>query len=84
MRQFVIASILLTAFFPNAAFADRTFLERFALAKDRDTVLKDLIPGTQEYYYFHCLHYQNTQTYAQAAGSIGICQYVATASGPRQ
>ncbi|MBT3279496.1 MAG: hypothetical protein HN370_09020, partial [Phycisphaerales bacterium] len=36
------------------------YLEDFSLAKDRDAALKQLIPGTQDYYYFHCLHYLNT------------------------
>lgn len=41
-----------------AAAADLDFLERFALADDRAEVLKELIPGTEDYYYFHCLYYQ--------------------------
>jgi len=36
------------------------FEEEFALAKDREAALEKLIPGTEEYYYYHCLHYQNT------------------------
>ena len=35
------------------------FIETFALAEDRDEALKRLIPGTQEFYYFHALHAQN-------------------------
>jgi hypothetical protein len=35
------------------------FIERFALAEDRSEVLKELIPGTEDYYFFHALHYQN-------------------------
>ena len=37
------------------------FLEDFVLAKDREKVLKQLVPGTEKYYYYHSLHYQNTQ-----------------------
>lgn len=37
------------------------FVEDFVLAKDREKVLKQLVPGTQDYYYFHALHYQNNQ-----------------------
>ncbi len=37
------------------------FLEDFVLAKDREKVLKQLVPGTQTYYYYHALHYQNNQ-----------------------
>lgn len=36
------------------------FLEDFSLAKDRSVPLKQLIPGTEDYYYYHCLHYQHT------------------------
>ena len=35
---------------------DLQFLERFALAEDRAEVLKELVPGTELYYYFSCLH----------------------------
>jgi hypothetical protein len=35
------------------------FIERFALAENREEVLKELIPGTEDYYYFYALHYQN-------------------------
>ena len=34
------------------------FLEKFALAEDRQRVLQELIPGSEEYFYFHCLHLQ--------------------------
>lgn len=36
------------------------FIEDFALAQDREEALAKLIPGTEDYYYFHALHYQNT------------------------
>ncbi len=35
------------------------FAEEFALSKDRAETLKKLIPGTEDYYYFHALHYLN-------------------------
>jgi hypothetical protein len=38
---------------------ETSFLEKFALAADRDAVLKELIPGTDDYYYYHALHLQN-------------------------
>lgn len=41
------------------------FIEKFALATDREAVLKELVPGTEDYYYFHCLHYQNTEQFAK-------------------
>src|ERR1035437_1758665 len=36
------------------------FVEDFALAKDRAEALKQLVPGTEDYYYYTCLHYQLT------------------------
>ncbi|MSR32282.1 MAG: hypothetical protein EXR99_12325 [Gemmataceae bacterium] len=36
------------------------YIEDFSLAKDRANALKKLIPGTEDYYYFHALHYLNT------------------------
>ena len=41
------------------------FIEKFALAEDRTQALKLLIPGSEDYYYFHCLHYQNTEQFDQ-------------------
>ncbi len=43
------------------------FIEKFALAKDRAAVLQQLVPGTEEYYFFHALHYQNTAQKAKLA-----------------
>ena len=37
------------------------FVEKFALAEDRAKALEQLIPGTEEYYFYHALHYQNTK-----------------------
>lgn len=39
------------------------FVEDFALARDREAALKLLIPGSEDYYYYHCLHYQNTEQF---------------------
>src|SRR6478735_11201876 len=67
MRRFWIASTLaLASFMATFAWAGEIgFLEDFALAKDRAAVLKQLIPGTEDYYYYHCLHYQNTEQWDQ-------------------
>ena len=56
---FVLGSLTVT-FAPAGEIG---FLEDFALAKDRAAVLKQLIPGSEEYYYYHCLHYQNTEQF---------------------
>ena len=47
------------------------FIEKFALAKDRAAVLQQLVPGTEEYYFFHALHYQNTAQAAKLAAILG-------------
>ncbi|MBI3037565.1 hypothetical protein HYY75_00740, partial [bacterium] len=39
---------------------DIGFVEKFSLSDERSIPLKQLIPGTEDYYYFHCLQYQNT------------------------
>ncbi|HET6408860.1 MAG TPA: hypothetical protein VFG14_13325, partial [Chthoniobacteraceae bacterium] len=46
---------------------DIGFIERFALAPDRDRILTELVPNTEDYYFFHCLHYQNTKQPARLA-----------------
>jgi hypothetical protein len=48
------------------------YVEDFALAKDRAEALKQLIPGTDEYYYYHCLHYQNTGQKAQFSKTLKL------------
>ena len=37
------------------------YVETFALSPDREAALKQLIPGTEDYYYWHCLHDLNTE-----------------------
>ena len=41
------------------------YIEAFALAKDRAEALQRLIPGSEEYYYYNCLHLQNTEKFEQ-------------------
>lgn len=45
---------------PLAADNEVGFIERFALAPDRAAVLDQLVPGTEDYYHFHALHYEQT------------------------
>ena len=35
------------------------FIDTFSLADDRSKSLEELIPGTDDYDYYHCLHNQN-------------------------
>ncbi len=41
------------------------FIEDYALATDRTAALDQLIPGTEEYYYYHCLQRQHEGNYEQ-------------------
>src|SRR5687768_15889751 len=56
-------------FLSSVAFAENEigFIEKFALAKDRAAVLSQLVPGTEDYYFFHALHYQNSRQAAKLA-----------------
>src|SRR5262245_5729151 len=56
---------------PTARGGDIGYVEDFALAKDRTTALKQLIPGTEDYYYYHCLHYLNIGQFDKAEALHG-------------
>ncbi len=59
-----LLAVLLTT--PSAMADDVVgYVEDFALAKDRSKALAQLIPGTEDYYYYHCLHHLNTEQYAK-------------------
>ena len=60
-RVLLVSTCAAAAFSSALAQQEIGFIEAFALAKNREDVLKQLIPGTEEYYYFHALHYQNTR-----------------------
>lgn len=47
-----------------------SFAERFALAEDRAALLTELIPDTEEYFYYHTLHSQNESRLADARGFL--------------
>ena len=42
------------------------FVEEFALTKDRTAALRQLIPGTEDYFYYQGLNYLNLEQFAQA------------------
>ena len=50
-------------FASSVAAADIGFVETYALAADRAAALRQLIPGTEDYYYYHCLHLLQTERY---------------------
>jgi len=64
MRYAILRAAVGIGLFVNGASAclagEIGFVEDFALAKDRSIPLKQLVPGTEDYYYYICLHAQNT------------------------
>jgi hypothetical protein len=63
-RSLLLAlTFLLASTLPRPATAENEigFIERFALAPDRERVLGELVPGSEDYYFYHALHYQNTR-----------------------
>jgi hypothetical protein len=66
MMHYRILLLLVAILMPNMInpYASRAesigFIEKYALASDRQAVLDELIPGSEEYYFFHALHYQVT------------------------
>ena len=63
MRNLVLVGMVMLSSFSVAAGGEVEFVEDFALAKDREAALRQLIPGTEDYYYWTCLHLLNTQQY---------------------
>ena len=60
-------TLALVFLMPLAALAENEigFIERFALAADREKALSELVPGSEEYYFYHALHYQNVRDTAK-------------------
>src|SRR5882757_6946038 len=56
-----LAVSLVLASFAARAENEIGFIEKFALAPDREAVLDQLVPGTEDYYFFRALQYQNTR-----------------------
>jgi len=59
MKNIMVAvSVLALAFCSQAQ--EIGYIETFSLAGDRESALKELVPGTDDYFYFHALQAQNT------------------------
>lgn len=59
LSLFLVVFVSLLSLAGPALAGEVGYVEDFALAADRSEALKQLIPGTDEYYYYHCLHYMN-------------------------
>ncbi|MCO6456975.1 MAG: hypothetical protein J5I93_16875 [Pirellulaceae bacterium] len=62
-RLVTLAAVLLGSLAASAQAREIGFVEDFALAEDRARSLEQLIPGTEDYYYYYSLHYQNTEQF---------------------
>ena len=74
MRYSILALGLITSFhseFPNMARSQEIgFVEDFALASDREKILQNLIPGTEDYFFYQTLHHQNIGKLSEAKGFL--------------
>ena len=64
---FATAAVAASIAYPLALHAGNEigFIERFALAADREKALGELVPGSEDYYFYHCLHYQSSRNPAK-------------------
>src|SRR5438445_10002853 len=63
MKRFMLGFIVCATALSVMMAGDIGFIETFALSKDRSVSLKQLIHGTEDYYYYHCLHFLQTEQY---------------------
>ena len=64
--------VALPSLLATATASEVGFVEDFSLARDRTEPLKQLIPGTEDYYYYHCLHYLNTGAFDGLAKMLPV------------
>ncbi|VAX41233.1 hypothetical protein MNBD_PLANCTO02-220, partial [hydrothermal vent metagenome] len=66
MRNICLVGVAFLVLCPIAVKGQGTeigFVEDFSLSTDRSVVLSQLIPGTEEFYYYHSLHLLNTEQF---------------------
>lgn len=67
MSRSALAVVASVGFFVTIVHAGEIgWIEQFSLSTDREAALQQLIPGTEDYYYYHCLHYQNKTQWEKA------------------
>lgn len=64
--RFTFAAVVAMLLAMPALASEVGFVEDFALSRDRGETLKQLIPGTPDYYRYQCLHAQNQGRLADA------------------
>ncbi len=63
MRFVLLTGVIMLSGIATSGGGEVEFVEDFALAKDREIALKQLIPGTEDYYYWNSIHLLNTEQY---------------------
>ncbi|OWK44511.1 hypothetical protein [Fimbriiglobus ruber] len=71
MKKELAGLAITLAVLSTATAADVGFIESFALARDREASLQQLIPGTEDSYYYHALHYLNTEQFDKIEAITG-------------
>ena len=61
----VILFISLITLTTGASAQEVSFWETYSLSEDRGKTLEQLVPGSESYYFFHCLHAQNESNLAE-------------------
>ena len=70
MRRLALIGVLAMNWMSTGIGGEIDFVEDFVLAKDRAAVLKQLVPGTEEFSYYHALHYLQTEQFEKMDGLI--------------
>ena len=68
VAPFAVA-LCLSPFSPARA-GEIGWIEDYSLAADRTVPLKQLIPGTEDYYYYYCLHYQASEQWEKVDATL--------------
>ena len=58
--RFALAAIISLSLATTTMAEPIGLMERYALADDRQSMLAELIPGSEDYFFYHCLHYQTS------------------------
>lgn len=70
MRNLTLITAVLLTWTTTVLSGEIDFIEDFALAKDRAAALKQLVPGTEDFYYYHALYFIQTEQFEKLDGHL--------------
>lgn len=70
LKTILLLVVLMMGSFSVDAANDIGFDELFSLSTDRQQALKQLIPGSEDYYYYHCVHFQNEKDFKKLGSML--------------